>query len=130
VGTPFVQFLCLDERQHPKFQVQMHVRRRVPLLKIVCLNTMLSKFRVAKPQLILAQVVHFVAPIAVRRSAANYELFHAASKVLIVGEPAPVHAERLVRPGIVNHGLLYPVAVAIVLIAVEKLGILAGETGR
>ncbi len=62
----------------------MHVRRRVPLLKIVPLDTMLSKLRVAKPQLIFAHVVHFMAPIAVRSSAANHELFHAASKVLIL----------------------------------------------
>ena len=52
------------------------------------------------------------------------------SKSIVVGQLAPVHAERLVWPGIVNHGLLYPVAVAVVLIAVEKLGIPAGETGR
>ena len=36
----------------------MHMRRRVPLLNIVSLDTMLSKLRVAKPQLILAQVMH------------------------------------------------------------------------
>ena len=106
----------------------MHVRRRVPLLNIVSLDTMLAKLRVAKPQLIFAHVVHFMAPIAVRRSAANYELFHATSKVLIVGEPASVHAERLVRAGTVIQGLLHPVAVAVVLIAVVNF--LAGETGR
>jgi hypothetical protein len=33
----------------------------------------LSRLRVAKPQLIFAHVVHFTAPIAVRRSAANDE---------------------------------------------------------
>ena len=108
----------------------MHVRRRVPLLKIVPLDAVLAKLGIAKPQLIFSQVTHLLTPIAVGRSAANHELFHAASRVLIVGEPTPVHAERLVRPGIVIHGLLYPVAVAVVLIAVEKLGILAGETGR
>ena len=108
----------------------MHVRRRVPLLKIVSLDTILSKLRLAKPQLIFAHVVHFMAPIAIGSSAANDELFHATSKILIVGQLAPVHAERLVRSGIVNHGLLYPVAVAVVLIAVEKLGIFSGETGR
>ena len=74
----------------------------------------LSRLRVAKPQLIFAHVVHFVAPIAIGSSAANYELFHAAFKVLIVGEPAPVHAERLVRPGTVIYGLLHPVAVAVI----------------
>ncbi len=68
--------LCLEERQQPVFQVRMHVRCRVPLLKIVSLDTMLSKLRVAKPQLIFAHVMHFVAPIAVRRSAADYEWFH------------------------------------------------------
>jgi hypothetical protein len=51
----------------------MHMRRRVPFLKIVSLNTMPSKLRVAKPQLIFAHVVHFMAPLAVGRSAANDE---------------------------------------------------------
>ena len=68
-----VRFLCFDKRQHPMFQVQMHVRRRVPLLKIVSLRTMLSELRVAKAQLIFAHVVHFMAPLTFRRSAANDE---------------------------------------------------------
>jgi hypothetical protein len=37
----------------------MHVRRRVPLLEIVPLDTMLSKLRIAKLQMILSQVVLF-----------------------------------------------------------------------
>ena len=50
------------------------MRRRVPLPKIVPLGAMLSKLRLAKPQLIFAHVVHFVAPLTVvRRSAANDE---------------------------------------------------------
>jgi hypothetical protein len=49
----------------------MHLRSHVPLPKIVPLHTMFSKLRVAKPQLIFAYVVHFVAPLTVRRSAAN-----------------------------------------------------------
>ena len=40
--------IFLDERQQPLFQVQMHVRRRIPFLKIVPLHTMLSKRRLAK----------------------------------------------------------------------------------
>ena len=48
----------------------MHERCHVPFLNVVPLNTMPSKLRVAKPQLIFAHVMHFVAPIAVRRSAA------------------------------------------------------------
>ena len=51
----------------------MHVRRRVPPPKIVSLHTMLSKLRVAKPQLIFAHVMHLMAPLAVRRSASNHE---------------------------------------------------------
>jgi hypothetical protein len=47
------------------------VRRRVPLPKIMPLHTMLSKLRVAKPQLIFAHVMHLVAPLAVGRSAAD-----------------------------------------------------------
>jgi hypothetical protein len=47
------------------------VRRRVPLLKIVSLRTMLSKLRVAKLQLILAEIMHLVVPLTVRRSAAH-----------------------------------------------------------
>jgi len=108
----------------------MNVRRRVPLLKIVPLDAVLAKLRIAKPQPIFSQVTHLLTPIAVRSSAANYELFHAASKVLIVGEPAPVHAERLVRPGTVIQGLLHPVAVAVVLIAVVNFGLPAGEVAR
>jgi hypothetical protein len=54
----------------------MHVRSRVPLLKIVSLDAMLTKLRVAKPQLIFGHVMHFMAPLAVGRSAANYERFH------------------------------------------------------
>jgi hypothetical protein len=76
LGVQKLSPLCLNERQHPVFQVQMHVRRRVPLLKIVSWDAMLSKLRVAKPQLIFAHVVHFMAPLAVGRSAANYEWFH------------------------------------------------------
>jgi hypothetical protein len=68
--------LCLDERQHPVFQVQMHMRTHVPFLKIVPLDAVLAKLRVAKPKLIFAHVIHFVAPIAVGRSAANDECFH------------------------------------------------------
>ena len=49
----------------------MHMRRRVPLLKIVPLDAVLAELRVAKPQLIFAYVVHFAAPIAVGRSAAD-----------------------------------------------------------
>jgi hypothetical protein len=122
--------LCFDERQQPMFQVQMHVRRGVQLLKVMPLDTMLSKLRVTKLQLILAQVMHLMAPIAIRSSAANHECFHTPSKVLIVGESAPVHAERLVRPGTVIQGLLHPVAVAVVLIAVVNFGLLAGEAAR
>jgi hypothetical protein len=51
----------------------MYVRRRVLLLKVVPLHTMLSELRVAKPQLIFAHVVHFVAPLTVSRSAADDE---------------------------------------------------------
>ena len=51
----------------------MHVRRRVPFLNIVPLDAMLAKLRVANAQLIFAHVMHFVAPIAVGRSAANDE---------------------------------------------------------
>ncbi len=74
MGTPFVQFLCLDERQQPVFQVQMHVRRRVPLPKIATLHTMLSKLRIAKLQLIVPQVLHFVAPIAVPAFRLSYTI--------------------------------------------------------
>jgi hypothetical protein len=101
-----------------------------PFLKIVPLHAVLAKLGIAKPQLFFPQVAHLFTPIAVWRSAGNYECFHTASKVLIVGEPAPVHAERLVRPGTVNHGLFYPIAVAVVLIAVLKFGILIGHAGR
>jgi hypothetical protein len=71
-----VRFLCLDERQHPVFQAQMHVRRRVPFLKIVPMDAVLAKLGIAKPQLFFSQVTHLLTPIAVRRSAANYECFH------------------------------------------------------
>ena len=47
------------------------MRRRVPLLKIVSLHTMLLKLRVAKAQLIFAHVMHLVAPLAVSHSAAD-----------------------------------------------------------
>src|SRR5258706_15377415 len=99
----------------------MRVRRRIPFLKIVPLDAVLAKLGIAKPQLFFSQVTHLLTPIAIGSSAANHELFHAASKLLIVGERASVHAERLVRPGTVIYGLLHPVAVAVVLIAVEKL---------
>ena len=109
----------------------MYLRCYVPLLKIVPLDAVLAKLRIAKPQPIFSQVTHLLTPIAVRSSAANYELFHAASKVLIVGEPAPVHAEWLVRARTVIYGLLHPVAVAVVLIAVMHCPeLLAGEVGR
>ena len=49
----------------------MHMRRRVPLLKIVSLHTRLSKLRVAKAQLTFARVVHLVALLTVWRSAAD-----------------------------------------------------------
>jgi len=51
-----VRFLCFDERQQPVFQVQMHVRRRVPLLKIVPLDAVLAKLGIAKPKLFFSQV--------------------------------------------------------------------------
>ena len=60
----FFRSLRLDKSQHPVFQAQMHVRCHVPFLKVVPLNTMPSKLRVANPQLIFAHVMHFVAPIA------------------------------------------------------------------
>jgi len=41
-GMP--KLLHLDERQHPMFQVEMHVRCRVPLLKIVPLDAVFPKF--------------------------------------------------------------------------------------
>jgi hypothetical protein len=49
----------------------MHMRRRVPLPKIVPLHIMLSKLRVAKLQLIFAHVMHLMVPLTVRRSAAD-----------------------------------------------------------
>src|SRR5882724_12924230 len=63
-------FRSLDfyKRQQPVFQVQMHVRRRVPFLKIVPLNAMLVKLGIAKPQLFFSQVTHLFTPIAVWRS--------------------------------------------------------------
>jgi hypothetical protein len=60
----FVRLLRFYENQHPLFQVQMHERCRVPLLKIVSLDAMFPKLRVTKPKLIFAHVMHFVAPIA------------------------------------------------------------------
>jgi hypothetical protein len=42
----------------------------------VPLDAVLAKLGIAKPQLIFAHVVHFVAPIAVGRSASTYECFH------------------------------------------------------
>ena len=54
----------------------MHVRRRVPFLKIVPIDAVLAKLGIAKPQLIFAQVTHLLTPIAVRRSAANDDCFH------------------------------------------------------
>jgi hypothetical protein len=69
----------LAEKARQKYP-EMHMRRRVPLLNIESLDTMFVKLRVAKPQLIFVHVVHFVAPIAVGRSAANYEwLYHKRS---------------------------------------------------
>ncbi len=113
--TPATLFLvCLEKSKHPVFQVQMHVRRRVSFLKIMPLHTVLAKLGIAKPQLFFSQVTHLLTPIAVRRSTSNYECFHTASKVLIVGELAPVHAARLVRTGTGIHGLLHPVAVAVI----------------
>jgi hypothetical protein len=35
------------ERQHPVFQAQMHVRRRVPFLKIMTMDAMFAKLGVA-----------------------------------------------------------------------------------
>jgi hypothetical protein len=64
----FSDHQTLYRRQQPVFQVQMHVRRRVPLLKIVSLHTMLSKLRAARAQLIVAHAMHLVAPLTVRRS--------------------------------------------------------------
>ena len=65
--------LRLNERQHPVFQVQMHVRSGVPLLKAVPLHTVLAKFRVTQLQLFIAQIPDLVALVAVGSSAANYE---------------------------------------------------------
>jgi len=61
----------------------MHVRRRVPFLNVVPLNTMPSKLCVAIPQLIFAHVMHFVAPIAIRRSAANDEAHRIDDTILL-----------------------------------------------
>jgi hypothetical protein len=68
--------LCFDELQHPFFEVEMHERSHVPFLEIVPLDVVLAKLGIAKPQLIFAHVMHFVAAITVRRSAADYEWFH------------------------------------------------------
>jgi len=38
----------------------MHMRRRVPFLKIVPLDAVLAKLGITKPQLIVAQIMHFV----------------------------------------------------------------------
>jgi hypothetical protein len=70
-GPGFLTLLHLDKGQHPVFQVQMHIRCRVPFLKIMPLDAVLAKLRVANPQLIFAHVMHFVAPIAVWCSAAD-----------------------------------------------------------
>jgi hypothetical protein len=108
----------------------MHVRRHIPHLKLVSLDTVLLKFRIAQLQLYVAQLRGFVAPIAVRSSATNHEWFLATSKILIVGQLVPLHAERLVLAGTVFHDLLHPVAVAVVLIAVmNNFGLPAGEAG-
>ena len=99
-----VRFLCLDERQHPVFQVQMHVRCRIPLAKIMPMDAVLPKFRIAQLQLHVAQLRDFVAPFTVGCAAANHEWFHATPKILIIGQLAPVDAERLARAGTVIHG--------------------------
>src|ERR1700747_327242 len=66
----------LDERQQPVFQVQTHVRCRVRLPEGVPPDVLLAKLGIANPQLIFSQeVMHFMAPIAVRRSASNCEWF-------------------------------------------------------
>jgi hypothetical protein len=44
------------ESQHPAFQVQTHVRSRVPLLKTVPLDAVLPELRIAQFQLLLVQV--------------------------------------------------------------------------
>jgi hypothetical protein len=54
------------------------------------MDAVLAKLGIAKPQLFFSQATHLLAPIAVRRSAANHECFHSASKVLIVAELFPV----------------------------------------
>ena len=41
----------------------MHMRRRIPFLKIAPLHTKLSKLRLAKPQLFFAHVVHMTAVV-------------------------------------------------------------------
>src|SRR6266481_1160427 len=52
----------LDERQQPVFQVQMHMRCRVPLPEGVPLDAVLAKLAIAKPQLTFSQeVMHFMA---------------------------------------------------------------------
>jgi hypothetical protein len=61
----------------------MHVRRRVPFLKIVPLDAVFAKFGIAKPQLIFSQVTHLLAPIAVRRSAANDEAHRVDDRTMV-----------------------------------------------
>ncbi len=59
----------------------MHVRRRVPLLKIVPVHTMLSKLPVAKLQLILAHVVHFMKTTRIEQL--NYGSLDPGAKVAL-----------------------------------------------
>jgi len=51
----------------------MQVRTHVPFLKIVPLDAMLAKLGIAKLQLFFPHVTHLLAPLTVRRSAANNE---------------------------------------------------------
>ncbi len=95
-----VRSLCLDERQQPVFQVQMRVRRRIPFLKIVPLDAVLAKLGIAKPQLIFSQeAMHFMAPIAVGRSASNREWFQHKLRSI-----ALVYASPPSSPGGSMHG--------------------------
>jgi len=55
----------LDKRQRPMHQVQAHVCVRIPLFQAVHLDAMLTKLRVAQVRLLLAQVRHLLAPLAV-----------------------------------------------------------------
>ena len=43
------------------------------LSRVATVDAVLAKLGIAKPQLILAQIIHFMAPLAVGRSAANDE---------------------------------------------------------